>query len=219
MTDKNLCEVIVVLDRSGSMTTIRADMEGGFKSFLEEQRALPGRCVVSLYQFDDQYEKVFEERDVRELQGISITPRGNTALLDAVGRTIVSAGERLAKKPEHERPGAVIVLVITDGQENASREYGRPEVKQLVEQQQKSYAWKFVYLGADLSAFAEAASMGFAQNAVATYDSMDAGSAYAGASNQVRSLRTATAKGEGAEWSASLGGELDEHGNVKGATP
>jgi uncharacterized protein YegL len=160
MTDNNLTEVAVILDRSGSMTSIRSDMEGGFKQFVADQRKLPGRCVMSLYQFDNEYEVVFEERDVHQIEGLTLVPRGGTALLDAVGRSVVKIGERLAKKSESERPGGVVVMIITDGHENASREWSRARVKEAVERQQKDYHWKFIYLGADMGAFTEAAAIG-----------------------------------------------------------
>jgi hypothetical protein len=214
MTDKNLCEVVVILDRSGSMSTIKDDMEGGFKTFVKQQRELPGRCLVSLYQFDDRYEVCFEERDVREVTDLGLLPRGSTALLDAVGKTVVSVGERLAKKPEHERPGAVVVVIVTDGQENASHEYSRERVKQLIETQQNDYAWKFLYLGADASAFSEAHSMGIHQNAVAQYDCMTSEGAFAASANAVGTYRTATSQGKGADWEAAFGGVVDAEGNI-----
>lgn len=160
MTDKNLTEIAVVLDRSGSMASIRADMEGGFKRFIEEQRAVPGRCLVSLYQFDTVYDVVFEERDAREVHGMTLDPRGGTALLDAVGRSVTNIGQRLARKAESQRPGAVIVMIITDGQENASTEWKKERVREIVERQQRDYNWKFLFLGADLNAFADAQSLG-----------------------------------------------------------
>lgn len=214
MTDKNLCEVVVILDRSGSMSGIRNDMEGGFRTFVKEQRKLPGRCLVSLYQFDDKYDVCFEERDVSAVDSLGLVPRGMTALLDAVGKTIVKVGERLAAKPENDRPGAVIVLIITDGAENSSREYKREQVKKMIETQQKDYAWKFVYLGADVGAFSEAQSIGINLRSVAQYDVNSSEGAFAASANAVGNYRMATSRGQGKDWQASLGGQIDAEGNV-----
>lgn len=196
MTDKNKIEVIVVLDRSGSMMNIKSDMEGGFKSFIEEQAKLPGKCLVSLYQFDHEYEMVFEKKDVNKLEGITLTPRGNTALLDAVGRTINTVGERLASTLEKHRPGSVVFLVITDGHENASREFTKEKVRSMIEHQTSVYNWQFAYLGADFSTFGEALTLGISVNNTYQYtaDSKGVGLAYTNLSAAVGVLRSATMK-------------------------
>jgi uncharacterized protein YegL len=160
MTDRNLSELIIILDRSGSMCTIKSDMEGGFRTFIQDRQRDPTRVLVSLYQFDDTYEAVYEERSVHDVRSLALEPRGSTALLDAVGRTINRVGDRLRRKSEHARPGAVVVMIITDGQENASREFRSDQVRALIEHQEQHYNWKFMYLGADANAFAEAAALG-----------------------------------------------------------
>jgi uncharacterized protein YegL len=160
MTDRNLSELIIILDRSGSMSSIKSDMEGGFRSFIQDRKRDPTRVHVSLYQFDDHYDVVYEERNVHDVHALDLLPRGSTALLDAVGRTINRVGDRLRRKPEHARPGAVVVMIITDGQENASREFRADQVRGLIEHQELHYNWKFMYLGADANAFAEAAALG-----------------------------------------------------------
>ena len=159
---KDATEIIVVLDRSGSMSTIRGDMEGGFDQFISEQRNAPGECRVSLYQFDDKYDVVFEGRALADVPKCVIEPRAATALLDAVGKTINATGERLASKAESERPDKIVFLVITDGHENASREFKKADIKKLVERQSKDYNWQFCYIGADLGAFDEGASIAMA---------------------------------------------------------
>jgi hypothetical protein len=157
---QGLCDIIVVMDRSGSMSTIQKDMEGGFDQFIKDQKALPGECRVSLFQFDDQYEQVYLRRPVAEVPPCRLIPRNMTALLDAVGRTINSVGTDLASIAESERPEKVVFMVITDGQENASHEFTKQQVQGLVECQKTNYNWQFVYLGSDLSTFDDAAGIG-----------------------------------------------------------
>ena len=143
------------------MYTIAQDMCGGFKTFIDEQKNVPGDLRVSLYQFDDQYEVVYENRSIKDIDGLTLVPRNNTALLDAVGRAINDTGRRLAEMPEHQRPHKVIFMVITDGQENASREYTRERIKSMIQHQESKYGWTFVFLGANQNAFHEGHAMGF----------------------------------------------------------
>ncbi len=163
-------EVIVVLDRSGSMSGSERDMEGGFKTFLEKQRKEPGECFVSLYQFDDKFDTLFENRNINEVHGFVLHPRGSTALNDAVGRTIDLVGARLAKTPDAERPETVIIMVITDGGENASKEYTAERVREMTEHQKSKYNWKFVYLGADQDAVKVGATVGVVAAQSLTYN-------------------------------------------------
>jgi hypothetical protein len=191
MPDIHKTEIAVILDRSGSMLSVKQDMEGGFAQFVAAQRAEPGQCSLSLYQFDDQYEIVYEERPLCDVPELSIVPRGSTALLDAVGRSMARIGERLAAKPEHERPAIVIVMVITDGQENASHEVSRRALKAAIKVQQRKYNWRFMYLGADASAFSEAASLGIQAAARYSPDSAGVDRLYAASSAAVAEFRAA----------------------------
>lgn len=159
MPNLNKVEIAIILDRSGSMQGIRDDMEQGFRAFLEEQRKLPGELVVSLYQFDDKFDVMYEEIPVQDVKGLNLHPRGFTALYDAVGKATGLMGERLAAKAEADRPGGVIVMVITDGQENASKEYNKEKVQAIVKHQSEVYKWQFMYLGSDLSTAQDAAAI------------------------------------------------------------
>ena len=169
MTDPNRRHIAVILDRSGSMITAKDDTEGGLQAFLDTQHEAPGDTTVSLYQFDDQYETVYENKPLPEVPAFTLRPRGATALLDAVGRTITTVGEQLDAQPEDERPGEVIVVILTDGHENASQEYRARQVKDLITRQQDTYGWKFVFLGADQDAFTAGASMGIGRATTLSY--------------------------------------------------
>lgn len=157
---QGLSEIIIVLDRSGSMSTIKSDMEGGLKTFIEEQKKLPGECLVTLTQFDTDYDVVYSGKPIGEITDVMLHPRGSTALLDAVGRTIGTVGERLERTPEDQRPERILFVIITDGMENASKEFKRNQVKAMIEHQRTKYNWEFVYIGANQDSYAEANNIG-----------------------------------------------------------
>lgn len=171
MTNPDLRHIAVILDRSGSMQAVKTDTEGGLAAFLEAQHEAPGTTTVSLYQFDDQYETVYERKPLADVPAFKLHPRGATALLDAVSRTITALGEHLADTQEADRPGEVIVVILTDGHENASAEYTKTGVKKLITHQQDEYGWKFVFLGADQDAFAAAGGIGIARGTTLSYSS------------------------------------------------
>jgi uncharacterized protein YegL len=124
----NLCEIGFVLDRSGSMESMRLEAIGGFNAFLASHQKAAGEAKLTLVLFDHEYIVTHDGRPVKEVPALdprTYVPRGTTALLDASGRTINTIGERLDKMPEAERPGKVIVSILTDGLENASQEFSR----------------------------------------------------------------------------------------------
>ena len=126
MTRSDLTHLYFLLDRSGSMQSIKSDIEGGFAAFVDEQRKAPGECLANLSQFDDVYEVVYADRPLADVPPLDLQPRNMTALHDAMGRLITDAGAKLAAIPEDERPGTVIVAIMTDGLENASQEWHAP---------------------------------------------------------------------------------------------
>jgi hypothetical protein len=195
MTDQNLSHIYFLLDRSGSMTSIRTETIAGFNAFIAEQRKVPGTCQVTLAQFDDQYDVVYVDRDVHDVPTLDLTPRGSTALLDALGRLIVTAGERLAALPEDKRPGSVVVGVMTDGYENASRDWTHERIKALIEQQTRDYHWEFLYLGADQDAIEEGSKMGFAAAKSMTYSRGKTDKVMADMGANVGAYRTARVAG------------------------
>jgi hypothetical protein len=157
------CDVTIVLDESGSMEPLQKDTIGGVNRFLKDQRALPGKCTLSLLKFSHVDRPVFTGRPIAEapdLTAETYQPNGNTALLDALGRAIMEAGSRLRVMSEADRPGKVIIMVVTDGEENSSRTWTKEKIKVAVEHQTNLYKWEFVFLGANIDAFAEAGALG-----------------------------------------------------------
>jgi hypothetical protein len=178
------------------MASCRDDAEGGLNTFIEEQKKHPGETLFTLVQFDTEYEFLHKGKPIREVGPCELVPRGMTALLDAVGRAIAETGERLAAMPEPDRPGLVVFVIVTDGEENSSKEYTKPQIKEMIERQQNDYKWKFSFLGANQDAFAEAGDIGIALDAVANYKPRRSKEAFLAASANVGRMKRAMASGQ-----------------------
>ncbi|MGB1700107.1 MAG: VWA domain-containing protein [Nannocystaceae bacterium] len=191
-------EIAIILDRSGSMDSIREDMEGGLWSLVCAQHQAPGTCAVSLYTFDDEFETAFEGRPAGQLRSrdCRIEPRGCTALLDAVVRGLATVERRMLDQPEDARPDFVSVVVITDGHENASRESSLADAKRAVERATDKLEWTFSFLAADLDGFADGeAFTADASDADARYfDREDARAATHALSDRILEERTTRAR-------------------------
>lgn len=188
MTDKNRTDVVVILDRSGSMQSMRKQAESGLNEFIIKMKGASGTVAFTLAQFDDQYEMVYLREAMESVACHRLEPRGMTALHDAVGRTLQRFGSLLAEMPEERRPGKVIVMVITDGLENASREFNRAQVQEMVKTQREKYSWEFLYIGTNQDAHAEGDSLGFASRRSVQYSAGPVGARamYSAVSNCVR---------------------------------
>ena len=170
----SLTELIVILDASGSMASLKDDVIGGFNQLIEDQKKVEGDCFVTVVQFSSfgkQRVLLYCQpvQEIEPLTAASYQIGGWTALYDTMGDVIDVVGTRLANKPESERPGKVIVAVITDGQENHSREYTSSQVCQKVTQQQDVYNWEFIFTGANQDAIFEANKLGIKSGMTATY--------------------------------------------------
>lgn len=164
--------ITLVLDRSGSMESMRGDAIGGFNTFLKDQQAASGIATLTLVQFDDRYEKPYEFAPLGAVEVLTektFVPRGSTALLDAVGQAIEETGTRLASLPEPERPAKVLFVTLTDGMENASHRFTRQQIFEKITHQRDVYGWDFVFLAANQDAIATGATMGFTAESSATY--------------------------------------------------
>ena len=170
MTDKNYTHISVLIDESGSMGNLAADTRGGFNSFLKDQQAVGGKATMTVCTFSNGYKILSSMRDINSVEpltGTSYCPGGGTALLDAMGKCITELGSALAALPDEKRPGKILFLVITDGEENSSREWNKAKIAEMVKRQESEYKWNFLYLGANVDAFAESANMGIrAANAI-----------------------------------------------------
>jgi uncharacterized protein YegL len=166
--NKKLTEVVFLLDRSGSMAGLEIDTIGGFNGFVRGQSKLEGETLVTTVLFDDRYEVLWQGAKAEEvkLTEREYFVRGCTALLDAVGKTIVEVGQRLAKTPEDSRPDSVIFAITTDGMENASREFTYEKINEMIKHQREKYSWEFIFMGANINAAEEANHLGIsAENA------------------------------------------------------
>lgn len=200
----DLTEIALVVDRSGSMVGCRDDAEGGINQFIEDQKKAAGDANLTLVQFDTIYEFVHDGVPIQQVEPYTLTPRGGTALLDAVGRAINEVGERLSKMNEEDRPGCVVFVIVTDGHENASQEFKLDQVREAITRQREQYNWQFTFLGADDSAFSTGQSMGFAAGTVAKYDTTKkSGEAYRAASRNVTAMRCCVSQGGEADFAYS----------------
>lgn len=156
--NQNLTQIAVILDRSGSMQDCQKQTIDNFNEFVNQQKAQPGEARLRLIQFDDQYEFWYDKRiqDVEPLTEKTFVPRGMTALNDAIGRTCEELGRTLEFTREHDRPGKVIVVVLTDGCENNSQNYTKWRVAEIVKHQREKYSWAFIFMGADEHAVLQA---------------------------------------------------------------
>jgi uncharacterized protein YegL len=192
----DLTDITLVVDRSGSMAQVQEDAEGGVNSFIEQQAKEPGEALVTLVQFDTEYEFLHKGVPISQVPKYELVPRGMTALLDAVGRAINETGERLAKMDERDRPGLVIFVVMTDGLENSSKEFSKADVKALIQRQQGKYNWHFTFLGANQDAFTEAGDMGIAAAGVANFAMNKMAAAYAMTGGKVSRMRRQSRQGK-----------------------
>jgi len=162
----NLTELVFILDRSGSMSSMKDEAIGGFNAFLEEQQKLSGEAKLTLVLFDHEYTLVCNGKDIKCVEPLcdkTYCPRGTTALLDAIGRTVDDVGKRLAGTPECERPNKVLVAILTDGLENASKDYVKSKISNMITHQREKYLWEFMFLAANQDAIAEGESLGISK--------------------------------------------------------
>jgi hypothetical protein len=158
-----LTDIVIVLDRSGSMDSVRDATIEAFNSYVKSQQQGEGKAQLSLIQFDDQYETPLAcvpIASVPRLNHSTYEPRGSTALFDAIGRTIVATGARLAAMSDPERPSKVLFVIQTDGYENASQEFHAHQIQEMIAHQRDKYGWQFVFLGANQDAIMSAAQFG-----------------------------------------------------------
>ena len=187
---ENTTEIACIIDMSGSMTPIRNDAIGGFNTFLQDQQRLPDKANMTTVLFDDQYILLNDGVDVQKVKPLNsktYVPRGSTALYDAIGRTINAIDARVSGKKDQK----AIVAILTDGQENASREFHKAKIMDLIKDREKA-GWMFIYLSASASAFADASAIGIssANTMPFSHDSRGTNKAYCSMSYSASNYRS-----------------------------
>jgi hypothetical protein len=172
---KDYTHITVILDRTGSMESIRDDTIGGFNAFLKSQKTGPGIATLTLVQFDtqDPYEVIHKFTpiaDIPELDRNTYVPRASTPLLDALGRGINDLEKSISELKEEDRPSKVVFVVVTDGQENSSKEFRKDQIEKMIKDKTEKNDWQFVFLSADLAAIGDARAIGFHADAVLLFD-------------------------------------------------
>lgn len=157
---KNHTLIVLLIDRSGSMSSIKNDMEGGLKTFLDKQKKIEGTCVITASKFDHDYEKIYSFVDINQIEDIKIEPRGTTALRDSMNRLIHEVGEDLSNLDDSQKPEKILFVTITDGDENASKEITQEDLKKTIQHQTEKYNWEFVYIGANHDSFKTSHNIG-----------------------------------------------------------
>lgn len=194
MTNPKYAHHCLLIDRTGSMKLIAEETQQGITAYIREVARASERVTISLYEFDAWLENDSEQYDyskrmdlrtqvncvcsfveAAKFPGYTLVPRGNTPLLDAQGMTITAEGGKLAAMAEEDRPGKVVFVTATDGQENWSREWDTARVAALVRQQTEQYGWQFAYIGANQDAFAQGRAMHVNTTSIMNYRATSAG--------------------------------------------
>lgn len=200
MTKENLTEVIAVIDRSGSMGFLTESTIKGYNEFVKNQKKLEDDCNISLILFNEKAEYIYDNvplTRVKKLTTKVYNPGGTTAMNDAIGLAINATGKRLSKMDECDRPSKVIVLIITDGHENSSTDYTTSQIREMIDIQQNTFSWEFIFLGANINVEQVSKEYGFKSGKYATYSADVKGTTalYTSVSNAVSNERGFTPDG------------------------
>ena len=169
---ENLTELVFILDKSGSMHNLTDDTIGGFNSLIEKQRGEEGECVVSTVLFDNRSTVVHDRVPLSEMKPMTrsdYVPRGNTALIDAIGGAVKHIGNVHKYARKEDIPQHTMFVIITDGMENASHMYTSDKVKAMIERQKESYGWEFIFIGANIDAVETAKEFGISEDRAVDY--------------------------------------------------
>lgn len=196
MSKRTKTEIIVVLDRSGSMYSVCDDTIGGFNSFVESQRKSPGTARLTLAEFDFEYELIHNGVNIKKVPPLtrdSYVPNGTTALLDAIGKTIIETESRLSSLSDKSAPDKVIFVIITDGEENSSMEFKLEKINSMINEKRDS-GWDFVFLGANQDAIKTSSSLGVSAGYSMTYNNTKNGmnSVFTALSSATSNYRSST---------------------------
>ena len=198
----NFTEIIYILDRSGSMSGLEKDTIDGYNSFLERQKECEGDAIVTTVLFDDRYSIIHDGVDINNVSPLTqrqYYARGMTALLDAIGKTIVHVHERRLFSESGRTPDKTVVVITTDGQENMSSEYSMKKVKNMIERMKTDFGWEFLFLGANIDAVETAEGFGINEDHAVTYHADSKGTAlnFDCVTDAVRSVRASGCMAQG----------------------
>ena len=216
--NKNLTELIFILDRRGSMSGLESDTIGGFNAMLKKQQAEPGACRITTVLFDEKYEILHDRLNIKAVRPMTEREyfvRGNTALLDAIGTTINKIGGVQKNTAKDYRAEKVLFVITTDGMENVSREFDYDKIRAMIERQKSRYNWEFIFLGANIDAVGVANRLGVAKNRAQSFhnDSKGVELNYRVLSEAVSSYRAAPAGAELREdWNKEITADFKKRG-------
>lgn len=210
---KGLTEIIFIIDASGSMYSLRDDTIGGFNQMIEDQKKEEGEAIITTVLFNSSVNVVHKRLNIKDVPAMSektYTPRGTTALLDAVGTTIGDIKAAQDKMDDSKKPENTMVVITTDGMENASKEYKQPQIKEMLEDYQKNYGWKFVFIGANIDSVKTAENMGVVRGMSANYvpDKEGTETLYGTVSKAVTSVRKTSSLD--ASWSEAIDNDYNK---------
>ena len=213
---KNLTELVFILDRSGSMAGLEGDTIGGFNAMIDKQKREPGDALVSTVLFDNETQVIHDRLPLDRVSMMTEKEyfvRGCTALLDAVGGAIHHIGNIHKYAREEDRPEKTLVVITTDGMENASRRYDYDKVKRMIRRQKEKYGWEFLFLGANIDAAREAARFGIDADRAANYhaDPVGTGVIYEAVNETVCSFRAS--RPMAASWKRKIDEDFRKRGN------
>ena len=161
---ENFIHVCFVVDESGSMMMSQSDVIGGFRRVIDEQKAVTeGTCAVSLFKFSDKVTEIYRGKDVKDVEYLdekSYVPGGLTAMNDGIGVAIDAIGKWLNGMKESEKPEKNLIVIMTDGMENNSKEYTGDRIREMIKHQEDKYNWTFMYLGTDITDAKAAVDLG-----------------------------------------------------------
>ena len=216
----NLTELVFILDRSGSMGGMENDTIGGFNSMLAKQQNEDGECRITTVLFDHEYELLHDRIDIKAVSQITNNDyfvRGQTALLDAVGKTINKIGDAQKNTAEDYRAEKVLFVITTDGMENASRKFNYGKIKKMIEKQKSKYNWEFIFLGANIDAVEVAGNFGISADRAQNFhnDSKGIEMNYHVLSKTIGAYRQAGVKNISESWDKSIQEDYKSRGGRK----
>ena len=206
-------ELVFILDRSGSMSGLEKDTIGGYNSFLDKQRKLEGDVKLTTVLFDHKYEVLHDRlnlNDVKPITDKEYYVRGSTALLDAIGKTILNIENSQNQMEESKRSKHVLFVITTDGMENASKEFSYEKIRKMIEQRKEEKEWEFIFLGANIDSAKTAEMVGISADRAANYhaDSSGVQNNYETLGETVKAFRSTGVISK--DWKKTIDGDFEK---------